>query len=642
MKSQRGIVLIGMLAALAIGAGWFMVSRLHSMSADYTIAVREQNAAVLRQAKQALMLYVARQAAIKNEDNPGAFLCPEASGYVGTGNEGLTASSCSLPAVGRLPWKTIGMEKLLDASGEPLWYVVANGWAKPNSSTNTIINSNCNDSTSGLTCWSGQLTVDGTPNAAVALIIAPGAAMNVAASTGCTARNQSRSTPDSNIDARDYVECYSTATSSFSTTESSGSLNDQVITITAAEILPLIETAVADRVGQEFGAQMKTAYSGGSWTTTTVLPYAAPFANPTTSAFQGTSGTMQGLPPLNYAYTASPGSGSACSPAPCTPIACTTGSTTRCNAGFVTWQSSATVTRLGGAFVGASSCSVAGTPSVLTCTIYVYDGTSSNPSMNFTFAPRANNVGMSLRQINNTVPIGGLDTLSTQTVNPTPSSSGVNPPYGYCFSSTSSTTCSGSASLINTSDGSATLNLIARIPTGGGTSVASSNCGFIAQFFGWPCYLHTVTVPMALLSDHPLVDPGNSTYTWFTRNRWHEVAYYAIASGVAPSGARSCTTDTNPTTSADGSCTASPAATTCLCARYHRDAGKQRGVMFIAGSKTTTQSRPPTLASDLLEDANSDGTSPFAVRAPTLTSGATTVLPPFVQFNDRMAVIDSN
>ena len=124
---------------------------------------------------------------MSGENNPGAFLCPEAAANIGTGNEGLAQSNCTLPAIGRLPWKTIGIEKLQDASGEPLWYVVANGWAKPSSAANTIINSNCTDSVSAMTCWSGQLTVDGNANAAVALIIAPGQALNVQASTGCTA-----------------------------------------------------------------------------------------------------------------------------------------------------------------------------------------------------------------------------------------------------------------------------------------------------------------------------------------------------------------------------------------------------------------------------------------------------------------------
>ena len=54
---------------------------------------------------------------------------------------------------------------------------------------------------------------------------------------------------------------------------------------------------------------------------------------------------------------------------------------------------------------------------------------------------------------------------------------------------------------------------------------------------------------MGLLADHELVDPGNSNpapgftdHTWYFRNKWNELSYYALAAGVAPSGVRSCTT----------------------------------------------------------------------------------------------------
>lgn len=74
--------------------------------------------------------------------------------------EGVAAASCSLPAVGRLPWRTLSLDKLTDAAGEPLWYVVSPGWAKPNNTAHTVINSNT----------PRQLTVDGVASDSVALI----------------------------------------------------------------------------------------------------------------------------------------------------------------------------------------------------------------------------------------------------------------------------------------------------------------------------------------------------------------------------------------------------------------------------------------------------------------------------------------
>ena len=593
-RGQQGVVLIAMLALVAMSAAWFTVRRLNELSSDYTIANRNQNAAVLARAKQALMGYVAHQAAISGEDNPGAFPCPEAPGSFnsGAGTDGRTQSpSCPLPAVGRFPWRTIGSEQFVDAAGEPLWYVVASGWAKPGVAGNTVINSNCNDPASGLACWNGQLTVDGVANAAVALIIAPGPAITVPAGA-CAAWAQTRPTA-APPDLRNYFECEnatSPADASFVTTGPASSFNDQVITIGAAEILPLIEGAVADRLQKEFGTQMKAAYYGGLWTTTPVgstgvLPFAAPFSDPTISDFKGGLGTLQGLPPLNHAFTDSSGSA---------PVACALAGDNLCDPGFVAWQS-ATITRTAGGQLGSYNCAVAGTPSVMTCTIYTYDLLLPNNSMTFDLTLRASNVGMALRQINSAVTINGLDNA-------------YNAPMGY--------SATAGASVIN-NDGSASIVLSARIPQGGGGPLApliNPLCGLLSQLLGLGCFRHTVTIPMALLSDHPLVDPANSSYSWFRRNRWHEVAYYAIAAGMAPdSAARSC----NP----------------CLNVTYHPDNGKPRAIMLLAGGKIGAQIRPPTMVSHLFEDANAVGVSPFTLRAPAL---------PARTFNDHIAVLDAN
>ncbi|MCX8003760.1 MAG: hypothetical protein N2688_02210 [Burkholderiaceae bacterium] len=60
--------------------------------------------------------------------------------------EGVAATSCSPTAIGRLPWRTLGIEPLRDASGECLWYertatgarVIAPGAALPGQSRSPI------------------------------------------------------------------------------------------------------------------------------------------------------------------------------------------------------------------------------------------------------------------------------------------------------------------------------------------------------------------------------------------------------------------------------------------------------------------------------------------------------------------------
>jgi hypothetical protein len=176
-RRQHGAALLAMLLILTLGGLWYLTSRLNAATANRTAETRNQNAAVLAQAKQVLMGYVAHQAAVANEDNPGAFPCPEVpSGMTSTtGFDGRTITpNCTLPAVGRFPWRTLGTEKLVDASGEPLWYVIASGWSKPSAAGNTIINSNCTGDATML-CNTGMLTVYGVRDT-VALIIAPGPA----------------------------------------------------------------------------------------------------------------------------------------------------------------------------------------------------------------------------------------------------------------------------------------------------------------------------------------------------------------------------------------------------------------------------------------------------------------------------------
>jgi hypothetical protein len=601
LNRQRGAALLAMLAVLVLGGMWYLVSRLGAASGDFTAANRQSNAAVLNQAKRALIGYVAHQAAVSGENNPGAFPCPEAPGSFNSfsGTDGKTQTpNCALPAVGRFPWRTIGSEKFADAAGEPLWYVVAAGWSKPGplSTDNTIINSNCTSSASGLACWTGQLTVDGVPNAAVALIIAPGATMTAQAAAGCAAWSQVRpaaGTPD----WRNYLECENAtnpADATFVTSGPSGSFNDQVVTISAAEVLPLIEAAVAHRFERELAPQIRSAYSNSdvlnpnpNWPSTNpVLPFAAPFANPAGSAFKGSAATFQGLMPLNYAET-SPNSG----------VACAAGG--RCDPAFVAWAAGATLT---GPNLYSTDCS-GSIPSQLNCT-YRYRWPllgGGAPNESFTLTATASNVGMALRQLNPAVSMPGVNSV------PPPTLSGPPPP-----------------TMTNT--GSATVVLNGTTPvSGSGGLVSNLLCSLSLLDLIWGCAQGTISVPILLFADHPVTNPNDATFGWFLRNKWHEVSYYAVSPEIAPSGSRSCS---------------SSGPITCLQATYHvnnslqPDAGKQRGLIVFSGRSLLSAARPNGTLSDWLEGTNAAGGTVFALRDPSLIVNRS--------FNDRIAVIDSN
>jgi hypothetical protein len=307
--------MLGLLAVVVMAFAYVVTSRLNAGQPGGVD--RAHNAKVLNQAKQALIGWMAMNA-VGTDQNPGRLPCPEAPGNFGDpAQEGIAAPSCagSLPAVGRLPWRTLGLDRLVDSAGEPLWYAVSPGWKLPNSTETLVINP---DSI-------GQLSLEG--GEAVALVIAPGPAIAAQAGTGCTAWTQTRPAAGP-PDLRNYLECEnatSPADAVFVANRPGQSFNDQVLRVSAADVMPALEAAIAERVQREIAPRIRSVFrldssspprwiaapsgatTGGSTfvssTTVPLYPYAAPFADPGpgsgTSDYRGASGTFQGLLPFN-------------------------------------------------------------------------------------------------------------------------------------------------------------------------------------------------------------------------------------------------------------------------------------------------------------------------------------------------------
>jgi hypothetical protein len=313
IRRQRGVALLIMVMIIALGASWLLVTSLSEHS-NRTAADREYNARVLAEAKAALVGWIATNALEATERNPGRLPCPQAWGDVGSSNEGRAAGNCVQPAIGWLPWKTLGLPPMRDAAGEQLWYAISPGWHLPSSGATLTINSES----------PGQLSLDG--QALVALIIAPGRALNVnpdgaQVAAGCVVRSQSRALnlPSTPPDVLDYLECDNASSSDYSYTPNvvdnatNPVLNDQVVAVTTADILPALEAAITKRIEREIVPHLKTLYASSDWGATIsltdpVYPYAATL--PTTT-YQGVGG-VQGIFPANY-YAASCGSDPRCS-----------------------------------------------------------------------------------------------------------------------------------------------------------------------------------------------------------------------------------------------------------------------------------------------------------------------------------------
>ena len=281
---QRGVALLVLALIFIVGFATFLYARLGKWR-DATTASRKVNSEVLAQAKAALIGYVVKEVLDLGEDTPGRFPCPESPTDAGTVNEGRAGGSCS-PSfatnknVGRLPWRTLGIDKLVDASGEPLWYAVSSpNWVYSGSSP--VINAGT----------SGQLSFDGTSDV-VAVIFAPGPALFVnpaanQAAAGCVARNQSRIDRShvpggGNPDYRDYLECQNASSpidNAFGTTivdnATNQVVNDQAVYITAKEILNAMQGPLAERL-QRTVAPLLSEYSD-LWPSSNFLPYAFSF-----------------------------------------------------------------------------------------------------------------------------------------------------------------------------------------------------------------------------------------------------------------------------------------------------------------------------------------------------------------------------
>ena len=327
---QRGVALLALLAVAMLAVLWIVLSRLNAASSAATAARRTSNAEVLNQAKQALIGYVAKEVLDLSENIPGRLPCPESPSDAGTVNKGRAGSTCdpTYPVninIGRLPWRTLGLDKIVDDAAEPLWYVVSPNWVL--GSATPVINSGS----------SGQLNVDGIGNV-VAIIIAPGRALSLnpnanQIAAGCSARNQDRGdrshvpTSLNNPNYRDYLECENASSpidATFGTSVVDNAtnlvLNDHVVYVTAADILNAIQGPVSERL-QRTVAPLLSEFSG-QWLAPPgrFLPYAFPFTPPESNAAKqahcGPSPAAQqaeGLLPV--APTALASSGQPCSSA---------------------------------------------------------------------------------------------------------------------------------------------------------------------------------------------------------------------------------------------------------------------------------------------------------------------------------------
>lgn len=215
-NSQQGAMLLVALFLLMAMAASITLSALNGT--QMRLEKERKTQIALTQAREALIAYAAAHKTL-----PGRLPCPEDTAAIGFPLEGKEQGSCSNlgTVVGRLPWRTLGVEHLLDGDGEALWYVRSPGFNSAPINSDTL----------------GQIQLDGVSNSAVALIISAG--------TPLAGQIRPLPTAASPPDPAQYLDLGNVSGPAYVSTGALGSFNDRVLPLTKVELFRAVETRVA-------------------------------------------------------------------------------------------------------------------------------------------------------------------------------------------------------------------------------------------------------------------------------------------------------------------------------------------------------------------------------------------------------------
>ena len=294
LKYQGGVALIIFVLMLMGIGGILFVGYSQGLLKQVELSKTEHNTRVLKEAKQALLQF-AYNYPVTNGKGPGRLPCAD------TDNNGIpnTAFGTCAVEIGRLPWnqQNLNLYDIRDADGERLWYAVSENFA---TQTATILNSGTSG-TITVRDQSGNIIYDGNNPGALtnygvaAIIIAPGS---------ITARNgvaQDRSIANADdpfdtmadtdpgiINAANYLDRLVGTEDNADYTQdpandgfilgpvniqSTDAINDQMIIITAAEVMDLAVKAVLPFYPDEINKYQQAIWGG------TVADYRYPWLN---------------------------------------------------------------------------------------------------------------------------------------------------------------------------------------------------------------------------------------------------------------------------------------------------------------------------------------------------------------------------
>ena len=494
---QAGVAAALLLVILVMGSLYALLSGVNTATAELDRKRDGATAAALRQAKEALIAYAATR-----PTRPGALPCPDldnngiagGAGFYGSNSEAIPGGihggfNCPDAGrqIGRLPWVTLGLPDLRDASGERLWYVISGNFRNDGSQ---IVNSDT----------LGQLSLAGVAPAAgvVAIIFAPGQLLAGAGQnrSGAGVNNvvQYLEGGNGDLDANFVAaqRCEQAAPAC-----PLGPFNDQFVTITHQELFDAVENVVEKRLTTEVAPLLRfyrdrwAALGGPGF-----YPFAVPFMSPGPpggppgpDAFCGVLPTASGLLPVSQ--------GAGCMSLSAIPPVIDTGT--------------------GSGTVDAGSiCSLAppGQPDsarilAVVCTVNYTGGPFGVPNVRVPFT--AQQAAMTLA-----VPIEPAAALPNEPgkirYGPTPAYAG---PIWGSINSQSLDTATGNLNF----EYRGTLPLV-------GPGISSSV---------------TITFPLYAAQTRFQQPPNNVDTSWFFNNEWYRDTYYGVVPQRLPGGAGACT-----------------------------------------------------------------------------------------------------
>lgn len=204
-KSQSGYVLLFLVLALLGIAGVVGASFTQNVKKTVEWERYLHNEQVLKEAKQALLMYAYRYPetalafGVPTIRGPGRLPCPDINDS-GTPDPVADCETGPDGNVGRFPWDADGMDfyDARDASGERLWYAVSSNFANLDPD---IINS---DTSGTITIYdqAGSLLYDGLVAGVAAVIVAPGPTIDRAGTV------QIRQTNPQQLDPTNYLDLF--------------------------------------------------------------------------------------------------------------------------------------------------------------------------------------------------------------------------------------------------------------------------------------------------------------------------------------------------------------------------------------------------------------------------------------------------